>query len=183
MISSLWNWLCKLQLIGVGISVLQIFALTISEPASAQITPDNTLGTESTVVTPNEVIRGLPSDGIDGGAIRGSNLFHSFQEFNVKEGTGVYFTNPQGIENILSRVTGANRSEILGRLGVLGEANLFLINPNGIVFGKNASLDVEGSFIGSTATSLKFADGTEFNSKSPKSTLLSINVPADFNSF
>jgi filamentous hemagglutinin family protein len=52
---------------------------------------------------------------------------------SVLEGRGAYFANPVGVKNILSRVTGANRSDILGRLGVLGNANLFLINPNGIV--------------------------------------------------
>ncbi len=90
--------------------------------AQSQIVPDKTLGTESSVVTPNVEINELKSDHIDGGAIRGSNLFHSFQDFNVGEGGGIYFTNPQGIENILGRVTGVNRSEILGRLGVLGNA-------------------------------------------------------------
>jgi filamentous hemagglutinin family protein len=132
----------------MGVAVLQILALIISEQANAQITPDNTLGAESSVVTSNVEIQGLPSDAqgqelkvlrIDGGAIRGINLFHSFQEFNIGEGGGVYFSNPQGIENILSRVTGTNHSEILGRLGVLGNANLFLINPNGIIFGAHAS--------------------------------------------
>ncbi len=72
--------------------------------------------------------------------MRGCNLFHSFQEFNVDEGRGVYFSNPDNIVNILSRVTGDNISQILGTLGVLGNANLFLINPNGIVFGPNARL-------------------------------------------
>ncbi|KYC35392.1 hypothetical protein WA1_06085 [Scytonema hofmannii PCC 7110] len=158
-----------------------------SNSTLAQVTPDTTLGAEGSVVTPNVEIKGVVSDAqgqelevlrIDGGAIRGGNLFHSFQEFNVGEGRGVYFTNPQGIENILSRVTGANRSEILGRLGVLGNANLFLLNPSGIVFGQNASLDVEGSFVASTASSLKFADSTEFNATNPQSTpLLTINVP------
>ncbi|GAB1541172.1 hypothetical protein NUACC21_38420 [Scytonema sp. NUACC21] len=153
-------------------------ALIISEQANAQITPDTTLGAESSVVTPNEVIRGLPSNRVNGGANRGANLFHSFQEFNIGEGRGVYFTNPPGVENILSRVTGANRSEILGRLGVLGNANLFLINPSGIVFGQNARLDIQGSFVASTASIVKFSDGLEFNATAPESTpLLTISVP------
>ncbi len=64
---------------------------------------------------------GLPSDRIDGGAIRGSNLFHSFQEFNIGEGRGAYFTNPTAIENIFSRVTGDNPSRLFGTLGGLGQ--------------------------------------------------------------
>src|SRR5512136_264585 len=95
-------------------------ALRAEAFASAQAIPDATLGKESSVLTPNVNINGLPSDRIDGGAIRGANLFHSFQEFNVGEGRGVYFSNPAGIANILMRVTGGNNSRILGTLGVLG---------------------------------------------------------------
>ncbi|WP_448572432.1 two-partner secretion domain-containing protein [Trichothermofontia sp.] len=145
-------------------------------PSSAQLIPDATLGPESSVVRP-DVIKGIPSDRIEGGASRGSNLFHSFQEFNVGANRGVYFANPDGIANILSRVTGANRSNILGTLGVLGNANLFLINPNGIVFGPNARLDLAGSFVGSTAHSVVF-DNFEFSASNPQAPpLLEINIP------
>jgi filamentous hemagglutinin family protein len=118
-------------------------------------------------------------DQINGGATRGTNLFHSFQEFNVGEGRSAYFTNPAGIENILTRVTGTNPSNILGTLGVTGgNANLFLINPNGIIFGQNARLDVGGSFLASTASSLNFADGTQFSATAPQTTpLLTVSVP------
>jgi len=144
----------------------------------AQISPDSTLGAESSVVTPNVIIHGLPSDRIDGGAIRGVNLFHSFQEFNVDAGRGAYFTSPAGIENILSRVTGGNRSNIQGTLGVSGNANLFLINPNGIIFGLNASLDINGSFLASTASSLNFPDGSQFSATAPQTQpLLTVSVP------
>ncbi len=147
--------------------------------AKAQIIPDATLGAESSVVTPSVVINGLPSDQIDGGAIRGANLFHSFLEFNVDEGRGAYFRNAAGIENILSRVTGSNPSRILGTLGVSGgNANLFLLNPHGIIFGPNARLDIGGSFVASTANAFKFADGTEFSAKTAQTTpLLTISVP------
>jgi filamentous hemagglutinin family protein len=135
---------------------------------------DGTLGAESSVVTPTSP----QVDQIDGGAIRGANLFHSFSQFNIGEGRGAYFANPSGIENILSRVTGSDASKIFGTLGVSGNANLFLINPNGIIFGKNASLDVRGSFVASTASSLKFADGTEFSAKATQSKpLLTVSVP------
>ncbi|NET83680.1 MAG: filamentous hemagglutinin N-terminal domain-containing protein, partial [Moorea sp. SIO1F2] len=145
--------------------------------ALAQITPDQTLGNESSVVTPNLTIRGEPGDLIEGGAARGSNLFHSFQDFNVGQLQRVYFANPAGIENILSRVTGSNISNILGTLGVDGGANLFLLNPNGIVFGQNARLDIAGSFFASTANSLVFNNGTEFSATNPQAPpLLSINI-------
>ncbi|BAZ08374.1 filamentous hemagglutinin outer membrane protein [Calothrix sp. NIES-4071] len=148
--------------------------------AQSQIVPDNSLGNEHSFVTPNVLIRGLPSERVDGGATRGANLFHSFQEFNVGEGSSVYFSNPQGIENILSRVTGANRSEILGRLGVLGNANLFLINPNGIVFGQNASLDVGGSFFATTAEAIVLGEQGYFSAKPQQSSLLSVSPTALF---
>ena len=151
--------------------------LTLANTARAQIAPDNTLGAESSVVTP-DTINGIPSERIDGGATRGANLFHSFEDFNVGEGRGAYFSNPAAIENILSRVTGSNPSNILGTLGVLGDANLFLLNPNGIVFGPNARLDVRGSFLGSTADSLVFDNGFEFSASNPQAPpLLTVNIP------
>lgn len=147
--------------------------------AQAQIIPDGTLGNESSIVEPNVVINGSPSDQINGGTIRGTNLFHSFQEFNVGEKQRVYFSNPDGINNILTRVTGGSRSEILGKLGVLGNANLFIINPKGFIFGPNASLDLKGSFIASTASSLKFADSSQFSANAPQtSPLLTVSVPS-----
>ncbi|HEY9652436.1 MAG TPA: filamentous hemagglutinin N-terminal domain-containing protein, partial [Coleofasciculaceae cyanobacterium] len=154
-------------------------AIAFGENATlAQITPDSTLGSERSVVTPNANVKGLPAELIEGGALRDANLFHSFLEFNVGDGQRVYFANPAGIENILTRVTGINRSNILGTLGVDGRANLFLLNPNGIIFGTNAQLDIEGSFVASTANSLKFNDGSEFSATNPgTSSLLTISVP------
>ena len=141
-----------------------------------QIIPDETLGAESSVVKP-DTIKGMESDRISGGAVRGSNLFHSFREFNIGEGKGGYFENPAAIENIFSRVTGSNPSEILGTLGVLGNANLFFLNPNGIIFGQNASLDLRGSFVGTTADSIVFPDGKQFSATNPSvPPLLTVNV-------
>ncbi|MEH2388042.1 MAG: filamentous hemagglutinin N-terminal domain-containing protein [Nostoc sp.] len=150
--------------------------------ALAQITPDGTLGDRSSRVTPNVNIKGSVGDRIDGGAIRGANLFHSFHQFNVGELQRVYFANPTGISNILTRVTGSNVSNILGTLGVNGGANLFFINPNGILFGNNARLDVAGSFVASTANSFVFGDRLEFSATNPQSpsALLTVNPSALF---
>ncbi|MEB3281601.1 MAG: S-layer family protein [Lyngbya sp.] len=165
------------NLIGFPCSSL-FLCLFASYTATAQIVPDNTLGNESSVVVPNQNIRNINSDRIDGGAVRGSNLFHSFREFNIDEGRAAYFSNPDGIVNILTRVTGENVSNILGRLGVLGNANLFLINPNGIIFGENASLDIGGSFFATSADSIIFANGSEFSATNPNTPpLLTINIP------
>ncbi len=148
----------------------------------AQIIPDNSLGSESSIIVPNQNINNINSDRIDGGAIRGSNLFHSFQEFNIDNGRGAYFSNPGNISNILTRVTGSNISNIFGTLGVLGNANLFLINPNGIVFGPNARLDVGGSFFASTADSILFENSVEFAASNPDAPpLLTINIPIGLN--
>jgi filamentous hemagglutinin family protein len=129
-------------------------------------------------VSPDRVINTLPSNQIDGGAQRGANLFHSFREFNINVGRGVYFSNPAGVANIFTRVTGVNPSQILGTLGVLGNANLFLINPNGILFGPNAQLGIGGSFIASTANSLVFNNGFAFSATDSQAPpLLTVNVP------
>lgn len=146
--------------------------------AQSQIVPDNTLGAESSTVTP--AASDSTVDEIRGGAIRGTNLFHSFREFNVGEGRGAYFLSPNAnIQNILARVTGGNASEILGTLGTGGVSspNLFLINPNGIIFGQNASLNIGGSFVASTASSL-IADGNQFSATEAQTTpLLTVSVP------
>jgi filamentous hemagglutinin family protein len=148
--------------------------LTDHPPILAQIVPDETLGAESSRVMPQN----SSTERIEGGARRGANLFHSFQQFNVNQGRGVYFVNPAGIENILSRVTGGNPSEILGTLGVLGNANLFFLNPNGIIFGLNARLDIQGSFLATTANRFTFPDGNEFSASNPQTPpLLTVSVP------
>ncbi|MEP6519533.1 two-partner secretion domain-containing protein, partial [Microcoleus vaginatus] len=179
MIAKSWFDRCWQWQIGGCVAIFGTLLVGGGEIVNAQIVPDNTLGAESSVVTP-DVIKGIQGDRIDGGAIRGANLFHSFEQLSVLEGRGAYFTNPTGIENILSRVTGANRSDILGRLGVLGTANLFLINPNGIVFGPSASLDVQGSFLATTANAIQFPNGEVFSASMPSapSSLLTVNPSA-----
>lgn len=142
-----------------------ITALVISfvnySDVEAQIIPDNTLGAESSTINSVDELRFI----IEGGATRGANLFHSFSEFNIGEGLSVNFANPEGATNIFSRITGSNISKIFGTLGVEGAANLFLLNPNGIIFGENARIDVGGSFIATTAKSISFADGQTFSAR------------------
>ena len=143
--------------------------------ARAEIVPDKTLGNESSVITPLP-----PFDRIDGGASRGNNLFHSFEKFNVDTGQTVFFANPNGIENIISRVTGGSRSQILGTLGVLGGANLFFINPSGIIFGPNAKLLTGGSFVGTTSVPFRFGEQAFFTSSLPYSPQLLTLTPSSF---
>ncbi|HEY9801283.1 MAG TPA: filamentous hemagglutinin N-terminal domain-containing protein, partial [Leptolyngbyaceae cyanobacterium] len=125
---------------------IAVVSILTSSPCLAQITPDTTLGNQNSRVTTGVNIQQKEADLIEGGVQRGSNLYHSFREFNVHNGQRVYFANPTGVDNIFSRVTGSNASNILGTLGVNGAANLFLLNPNGIIFGPNARLDIQGSF-------------------------------------
>jgi filamentous hemagglutinin family protein len=115
---------------------------------------------------------------ITGTDIVNNNLFHSFQRFNVDTGATVTFID-LGVNNIVTRITGGEISNIDGTLGVQGSANLFLLNPSGIIFGKNASLNISGSFLATTADSLIFDNGQQFSAitKNSPQSLLSVNVP------
>ncbi|MEM9216546.1 MAG: filamentous hemagglutinin N-terminal domain-containing protein [Cyanobacteria bacterium P01_F01_bin.150] len=134
------------------------------QPVSARPVPDNTLGDESPRIRSVGDIR----DVIEGGAIRGNILFQSFGEFNIDEGREAYFEGSTAIEHILSRVTGDDPSKIFGTLGVLGDANLFFLNPNGIIFGPDSQLDINGSFVASTAERFTFPDGSSFSAVNPE---------------
>ncbi len=141
----------------------------VSNPLAAQVTPDGSLGTE--VNTNSQVTE------ITGGTQADNNLFHSFQDFSVATGSTAFFNNGVDISNIISRVTGNSISQINGLIQANGDANLILINPNGINLGQGASLDIGGSFLGSTADSMIFEDGTVFNSDLDTQPLLTISAP------
>lgn len=147
--------------------------------AQSQINPDGTLPTNVNNVG------GIYS--ITGGTIpnNGANLFHSFKDFSLQSGDTARFIYAPNINNIITRITGGLPSQIDGTIQTMmngttniGNANLFIINPSGIIFGANAKLDVGGSFVATTADSIKFADGTEFSAIKPIShPLLTISTP------
>ncbi len=150
-------------------SYLSLFlGVVIALPAEAQITTD---GTTSTTLTPTD--NGIT---IEDGDRAGNNLFHSFGEFSVPVGNEAFFNNSSDVINIFSRVTGGNISNIDGLIRA-NNANLFLINPAGILFGTGASLDLGGSFYGSTADSILFPGGEEFSAVNPQQPVLTINAP------
>jgi filamentous hemagglutinin family protein len=152
-------------------SGIALCGLLATSPAQAQIASDRTLSTK-VKTTDNR------NFSITDGNRAGKNLFHSFSEFSVPTGGSVSFKNAADIQNIISRVTGASISKIDGLIQANGAANVFVINPNGIIFGSNAKLSIGGSFLGSTASSLNFADGTKFSATAPQTTpLLTISVP------
>ncbi|HEY9783407.1 MAG TPA: filamentous hemagglutinin N-terminal domain-containing protein [Leptolyngbyaceae cyanobacterium] len=154
-----------------AVGIVSCCLLTANPVRAQQVSAD---GTTSTSVTSPDGSNFTIKDGDRSG----DNLFHSFSEFSVPTEGSALFDNDLDVKNIISRVTGGKISNIDGLLGAKGSANLFLLNPSGIIFGANASLNIGGSFISSTANSLKFADGTEFSALAASSPpLLTVSVP------
>jgi filamentous hemagglutinin family protein len=140
----------------------------MTQPALAQVIADRTVSTNVTAIGNNFTI--------DQGTRSGNNLFHSFSQFSVPTGGSAIFNHATDVQNIFSRVTGGGISHIDGLIQAQGSANLFLLNPSGLLFGPNASLNIGGSFLGTTANTIKFADGAEFGFANPTA-LLTMSVP------
>ena len=158
-------------LLGLCLSNAIVYAaLKSASQVQAQISPDGTTNT-----TVNSTDNGII---IDEGDRSGDNLFHSFEEFSVLNGSEAFFNNANDIANIFSRVTGGDLSNIDGLIRANGDASLFLINPAGIIFGEGAALDLGGSFFASTAESIVFTDNIEFSATDAEnSPLLTVNQP------
>ncbi len=141
--------------IGLGCAVATVITPLNIAIAQAQITPD---GSFQTTVTPTAPGQSL----ISGGKALGDRLFHSFSEFSVPTGGAAIFNSSPKITTIFSRITGDTASNIDGLLRTPPQTSLYLLNPNGLIFGPNAALSIGGSFVGTTADTVQFEDGSYF---------------------
>ncbi len=149
--------------------LLLIFLLVTTLSTKAEVITDGTLGQQVNLPGPNFQI--TP----DLGQQYGDNLFHSFQDFNLNSSESAIFSGPNSIQNIISRVTGGNPSNIDGLIrSTIPNADMYFLNPYGIMFGPNAQLDVQGSFHVSTADYLKLGNEGKFNAHNPNDSLLTV---------
>src|SRR5689334_4084769 len=119
--------------------------------------------------------------GADLGKQVGGNLFHSFSSFNVGQGQTATFSGPGSVNNIISRVTGGQTSQVDGQIAsTIPGANLFLLNPSGWVFGSHATLNVQGSVHVSSTDTLHFADGTRLPTGTPTGSSFTSAPPEAF---
>jgi len=147
---SLWSW--------------QVILYLSTTSLQAEINTDGTLGPAETLPGPNFTIDATL------GRQAGGNLFHSFATFNLQPNETATFTGPAAINHILTRVTGGLPSSIDGKLRVaIPNANFYLFNPNGVVIGQHAQLDMSGSGISyiSTATGIHLGDEGKIFSATP----------------
>ncbi|OUC14102.1 MAG: hypothetical protein B0A82_13875 [Alkalinema sp. CACIAM 70d] len=142
----------------------------------AQIGGDATLGTQ---VNGSTIAPCTGNCVITNGTIRGTNLFHSFREFSLPNRDVAGFVTAPTIRNVIVRVTGVGEpfiSTINGTIATNNPANVFLLNPNGIIFGPRAAVNIGGSFLATTGDRLQFADGTVLRTADP-APLLTLSIP------
>ncbi|MFG6104422.1 S-layer family protein [Leptothoe sp. EHU-05/26/07-4] len=154
-------------------SQLFVCGLLSCQAAWAQVTPDGTTATpDPGSCAVSCTITGGTTD------FTGTNLFHSFSEFSVPDGSTVTFDHDPALVNILARVVNGPLSMIEGtiRTDVTSDTNLFLINPQGIIFGPRGSLELGGSFVATTADAIQFGDQGSFSTTDTNSDLVRLTV-------
>ncbi|MCP4108160.1 MAG: filamentous hemagglutinin N-terminal domain-containing protein [Desulfobacteraceae bacterium] len=167
----------KRFIINAQFIILFAFMFLYSASACAEAVFDGTMkpGTAGMTLTGDFEISA------EHGRTAGTNLFHSFSTFNINTNETATFTGPDTIRNVISRVTGGSISQIDG--GLLSEipgANIYLLNPAGIMFGENAYLDITGSFHASTADYLAMENGEKFYTGLSHESVLSVSEPESF---
>jgi filamentous hemagglutinin family protein len=156
-------------------------ALLATGPVQAQIVTDGSVGSASHIGRRESLPGPNVKIGAELGTRRGDNLFHSFEKFSIANGATATFTGPGDIKNVISRVTGGEISHIDGTLASrVGQADLYFINPAGVMFGPNAQLDVPGPFHVSTAHELRFRDGVRFSTVDKAGSSLTVAAPEEF---
>lgn len=156
-------------------NLIVFITAAVSSSAFAGIETDGSVGAATTLNGPFFDINSNLGKQV------GGNLFHSFSEFSVGNGETANFTGPGSVSNIIGRVSGGNASSINGTIrSSISDADLYLINPNGIIFGKDAQLDIQGSFNATTANNIKFSDGSIFSASPSSSDTLTVESLSSF---
>jgi len=141
----------------------------------AQIITDGSSGPQVVLDSPDVLI----SEAL--GTRSGANLLHSFQTFNITPGGSATFTGTDGIDHVISRVTGGEVSTIEGLLrSEIGNADFYLVNPAGVVIGEGGAIDVPASLHITTADEVRFTDGGSLNATDSQSSILTLGVPEQF---
>ncbi|MDH5324094.1 MAG: filamentous hemagglutinin N-terminal domain-containing protein [Gammaproteobacteria bacterium] len=147
----------------------------LAPSVAAEVILDGSMGNAQTIEGPDYNISA------ELGQIHGSNLFHSFSEFTINTNESANFSGPDTIQNVISRVTGNNATWIDGSINSsMAGANFYFINPNGLLFGANASLNISGSFYASSANYLALAQDGHYNATHPENSVLSVAAPTAF---
>jgi len=170
------------QFFQVAVGCVAVIGCVPVFPVVAQVTLDGTLGRAETLTGPNYTIRQ------EDGTTVGTNLFHSFGQFNLNLNETARFVSDVTIRNILARVTGGSPSSINGLIITdSANVNLFLINPNGITFGPNAQISVggvtRGSFVATTMDALIWQNGSQFSATNPSGRSSLLNIVGDPSGF
>ncbi len=158
-------------------SILLSLALALVTPVTlhSEVIFDGSLGPAVALNGPAYVIDA------DLGQVSGSNLFHSFVTFELSNAESATFTGPGSISNVLGRVTGGSVSNIDGAINMqIPGANLYLVNPSGIVFGPNATLNLSGSFHASTAATIRLGENGSFDATNSGNSVLVSAPPSAF---
>lgn len=182
----------------VGVSIHMPSGIPASVTTISRSTPGGGVSATpppSTTITPDTIdLRNLgtrvSTDGttytIDGGTLSGTNLFHSFQQFDLAAGDIAMWVRSQGdpstISNVINRVTGGDPSDIFGTIDstAIPNAEFYFINPAGIVFGNGAQVNVPAAATFSTASELRFTSGPAFQVAAPDGSTLSVASPQAF---